>query len=174
MTRNLGVKIGALMLGAVAGYGVSVAIGAPEDFDAGLRSGTDRGKEQLVLLLQRKEESLNRREQTIGAREADVRAAEEQVERRIKELQELREQIRASLEDLDGDREERIVGLVKMFESMRPKQAAGILTVTEDDIALEVLERMNRTKAGKALAAMEPKRAAFLAERIGKAALLAK
>ena len=173
MTRNLSVKIGALLLGAVAGYGVSVALGAPDDLDAGLRSGTDRGKEQLVLLLQRKEESLNRREQTITAREADVRAAEEQVERRIQDLQSLREQIRTSLEELDGDREARVAGLVKMFESMRPNQAAAILTVTEDDIALEVLERMNRTKAGKALAKMEPKRAAYLAERIGKAALLA-
>ncbi len=173
MTRSLGMIMGAIALGAVAGYGVSVAMGAPEGLDAGLRAGTDRGKEQLVLLLQRKEESLNRRQQTITAREADVRAAEEQVERRIIELQELREQVRASLASLDGDRQERVNGLVKMFESMRPNQAADILTVTDNDIALEVLERMNRGKAGKTLAAMDPKRAAYLAERIGKAALVA-
>jgi flagellar motility protein MotE (MotC chaperone) len=75
------------------------------------------------------------------------------------------------LTDLDGEREERVASLVKMFESMRPKQAAAILQVTDDEIALEVLERMNRGKAGKTLAAMEPKRAATLAERIGRAAL---
>jgi flagellar motility protein MotE (MotC chaperone) len=170
MTRNLGYTLGALLFGSALGYGVSVAVGAPGDLD-GLRSGTDRGREQLILLLQQKEASLTRKESLISDRERAVRLAEEQVEKRIQELQTLREEIRGMLEGLDGEREERVARLVKMFEAMRPSQAAEILSVTEDAVALEVLERMNKTKAGKTLAAMEPKRAAYFAGRIGKAAL---
>jgi flagellar motility protein MotE (MotC chaperone) len=40
-----------------------------------------------------------------------------------------------------------------------------------DDVALDVLGRMNREKAGKLLAELEPKRAATLAEGLANGAL---
>lgn len=171
MARSSGWSLGMLLIGSVVGLGVS-ALGAPEeDFAEVIRPSADRGREEVMALLSRKERVLERRESTLNAREADLRAAESQVEARLTELQELRSDIRVLLATLDEDREARVTHLVKMFESMRPPQAADILAVTEDAVALEVLERMNRSKAGKTLAAMEPDRAAFLAERIGDAAL---
>jgi flagellar motility protein MotE (MotC chaperone) len=59
-----------------------------------------------------------------------------------------------------------------MMESMRDKQAAAILDETEDLVALEVLMRMNVSKAGKALAKMAPARAAFFAEKLGAPPLI--
>jgi flagellar motility protein MotE (MotC chaperone) len=164
-------SVGMLVVGSIIGLGVS-ALGAPEDdLSDALRPAADRGRDEVMALLSRKERALERRMATLDAREADLRAAETQVETRLVELQSLRDGIRLLLTDLDADREKRVTHLVKMFESMRAPQAADILTVTEDTIALEVLERMNRSKAGKTLAAMPPERAAYLAERIGDAAL---
>ncbi len=171
MARWSGWSLGMLLTGSIIGLGVS-ALGASEDELAEtIRPTADRGREEVMALLSRKERALERRAETLDAREADLRAAEQQVEERLVELQKLRNDIREQLAELDGDREAKVAHLVKMFESMRPPQAADILTVTEDAIALEVLERMNRAKAGKVLAAMPPERAAYLAERIGGAAL---
>ena len=170
MARTSSISLGMLLMGSLIGLGVS-ALGAPDDgLVESIRPTADRG-EELMALLSRKERTLERREVTLNAREADLRAAEVQVQTRLTELQELRSEIRLLLVDLDEDREARVVHLVKMFESMRPPQAADILAVTEDAVALEVLERMNRAKAGKTLAAMPAERAAYLAERIGDAAL---
>jgi flagellar motility protein MotE (MotC chaperone) len=171
MNRTLPLIIGALLLGALGGYGVSVARGAPGEGPLSVRATADQGKDRLYSLLMRKDAALKRREELVENEKQDLRTAEAALETRLLELQNLRDQIRGMLTDLDGEREERVASLVKMFESMRPKQAAAILQVTDDEIALEVLERMNRGKAGKTLAAMEPKRAATLAERIGRAAL---
>lgn len=170
MSRNLLWAFGGLLSGVIAGYGVSIAMGAPE-LGADFRSSTERGKDQLTTLLRRKEAALDRREQSLVAKEADLRAAEEKMSERLAELTRLREEINGLLEKLDTDREARVVHLVKMFESMRPPSAAAILEKTDESIALEVLERMNKSKAGKVLAAMDPAKAAKFSERIGKAAL---
>ncbi|HCH64507.1 MAG TPA: hypothetical protein DFR83_17000, partial [Deltaproteobacteria bacterium] len=129
------------------------------------------GNGRLYQLLQRKDNALKRREDLLENEKQDLRTAEAALQSRLGELQKLRDQIREMLTELDGEREERVANLVKMFESMRPKQAAAILEVTDDEIALEVLERMNQGKAGKTLAAMDAQRASDLAERIGRAAL---
>ena len=171
MNRSLPMSIGALLVGLAGGYGVSIAQGASEDGPIGVRASADQGQERLFDLLLRKDKALKRRESLVESQKQDLRAAEAALQSRLTELTKLRDQIREMLTELDGDREARVVHLVKMFESMRPNQAADILAVTEDAIALEVLERMNQGKAGKTLAAMNPERASELAERIGRAAL---
>jgi flagellar motility protein MotE (MotC chaperone) len=171
MKRSIPMAAVAVLIGALGGYGVSVAQGAPDDGPLSVRATADQGENKLFSLLIQKENALERREKLVANEEQDLRAAELALESRLLELQKLRDQIREMLTDLDGDREERVASLVKMFESMRPKQSAAILEVTDEEIALEVLERMNQGKAGKTLAAMEPTIAARLAERIGRAAL---
>ncbi len=173
MNRTLPLVLGALLLGGAGGYGVSVARGAPDSGPLGVRATADQGKDRLYSLLMRKDAALKRREELVENEKQDLRAAESALEGRLLELQKIRDEIRGMLAELDSDREARVAHLVKMFESMRPNQAAAILSVTEDAIALEVLERMNREKAGKTLAAMDPQRASDLAERIGRAALTA-
>lgn len=118
-------------------------------------------------LLEQKERGLQRRAATLEAREADLRAAEAEVKSRLDELKAVRAEIQQMLGQLDEKQQERVTTLVKMMESMRDKQAAAILDETEDVVALEVLMRMNVAKAGKALAKMEPGRAAFFAEKLG-------
>ncbi len=162
----------ALVLGTVVGLGVS-ALGAPEpESGDAFRPAQLEGKEKLYAILDRKIRAVERREATLAAREADLRAAEVQIEERLGELQGLREDIRGLLTDLDEDRELRMIHLVKMFETMRPGQAATIIAASDDALALELLRRMNRGKAGKALAQMPTERAAFLAEQLGGPALM--
>jgi flagellar motility protein MotE (MotC chaperone) len=118
-------------------------------------------------LLEQKDRGLQRREATLEAREADLRAAEGEVQLRLDELKAVRGDIEGLLSQLDDEQKKRVTTLVKMMESMRDKQAAAILDQTEDVVALEVLMRMNVSKAGKALAKMAPARAAFFAEKLG-------
>lgn len=165
----------ALLLGGAVGLGVS-SVGAQEQPmglspEESVRPAPEAGREQVMALLVKKENDLQRREATLLAREQDLRAAEEQVSKRLAELGTLRDDIRGMLTGLDDERTARVAGLVKMFESMRAAQAAAILEKTDADIALAVLSRMNKGKAGKALAAMTPEKAAYFAERLGGPAM---
>jgi flagellar motility protein MotE (MotC chaperone) len=161
--------LGLSLLGALGAAAAYAAVEQPADSSPDLSS--ERGRDQLMALLAQKERALARREQTVVDREAELRAAEEQLGKRLKELEELRGDIRGMLEKLDEDREARIIGLIKMFEAMRAPQAAPILEKADPAVALEVLERMNKGKAGKILAAMDPDKAAYFTNRLGMAAL---
>jgi flagellar motility protein MotE (MotC chaperone) len=125
-----------------------------------------RGLERLALQLEERERSLTRRDRSLGEREADIKAAEAILVARIKELREVTDQLEkrlATAEDLDI---ERLNTLVRMADRMREKQAAALLLELDLELAARVLDQMNATKAGRALAAMPPKPASKIAERL--------
>jgi flagellar motility protein MotE (MotC chaperone) len=161
----------ALLITLVAGLLVgaaATAVGAPGGITPqSIRSEQARGAEAIMDLLEQKERGLQRREATLEARVADLRAAEAEVQTRLNDLQKVRDEIRGMLVELDEQQQVRVNALVKMMESMRDKQCALILNDTEDVVALAVLLKMNVSKAGKALAKMDPARAAFFADKLG-------
>ena len=85
---------------------------------------------------------------------------------RLERLEALRAEISTLLDGLDEVREARVTDLVRRIESMRDAQAGALLSETDPELAVEVLRRMSPSKAGKAMAKMEPTAAAALAERM--------
>ena len=67
------------------------------------------------------------------------------------------------LEAMDAARKEREEanwrGLVKLYESMKPREAAAIFNDLAMPVLLEVLDRMKEAKAAPVLAAMQPDKA---------------
>jgi len=127
---------------------------------------TSPGMREVLDALKSKERAMERREKSIDDREEDLRRVEEDLQGRLDDLTAMRDELRTLLEDADGEREERVAGFVKMVESMRPAQAATMVSELEDDLAVDVLERMNKGKAGKMLSKMDPNKAASLAEQL--------
>ena len=116
--------------------------------------------ERAVLLeLRERRAMLDRREQALDAREALIVAAERRFQERTEQLTALQ----TRLEQLDGTRRDHDAanwrGIVKTYETMRPKDAAAILNDMEEAVLLQVLDRMKESKAAPILAAMTPERA---------------
>lgn len=116
--------------------------------------------ERAVLLdLRARRTVLEAREQALASREAMQAAADQRLNERVVQLTAL--QVR--LEQLDQTRRERDDanwrGLVKTYETMRPRDAAAILNDLDAAVLLQVLDRMKEAKAAVVLAAMQPDRA---------------
>lgn len=124
---------------------------APRDF-------SDSEVELLQALSQRREE-LDKREKTLRGREALLQAAEQQVDRKIAELKSLRADIEKLLGQQSKEEEERIASLVKIYESMKPKEAAAIFNTLEMDVLLAVMGRMSERRSAPIIAAMTPDKA---------------
>jgi flagellar motility protein MotE (MotC chaperone) len=122
--------------------------------------------EVLLGELDNRDRALDRRETSLMAREEELRNLEAELQSRLEELEGVRTELSTLLEQADAERETKVQGLVKMVEVMRGNQAAAVLVELEPELAIEVLDRMKSTKAGKALAAMPPVKAAVLAERM--------
>ena len=102
---------------------------------------------------------LDRREQTLVTREALLQAAEQEIERKYQEMDALRNQIEQLLEDQSEEEKARITSLVKIYEGMKPKEAARIFDTLDLDVLVNVVSLMSERKLSPVLAAMNPERA---------------
>lgn len=102
---------------------------------------------------------LEQKERNLITREALLSAAEQEIDVKYKELLKLRSEI----EDLLGQQSEaekaRIDSLVKIYEGMKPKDAARIFDTLDLDVLVAVMSKMSERKLSPILAAMNPERA---------------
>ena len=109
------------------------------------------------LVKQRKR--LEAREAQLFQKEALLQAAEQELDRKYQELVGLRENLERLLVTQSEEEDKRINSLVKIYENMKPKEAATIFNTLDLDILVEVISRMSERKVSPVLAAMNPERA---------------
>jgi flagellar motility protein MotE (MotC chaperone) len=117
--------------------------------------------EELVLLqsLSQRREELEQRARQIDEREVLLKAAERRIDQKISELERLQASIESLLVQHDEQSEAQVQSLVKIYESMKPKDAARIFEELDMEVLLEVIERMKERKIAPILAQMNPQRA---------------
>ena len=126
---------------------------SPDPFDL-----TDEEIDILQALAQRREE-LEARERDLKQREAMLAAAEARIEAKVRGMEELRAEIEALLQQHADKNEEQLLSLVRIYESMKPKDAARIFEELDMEVLLEVVDRMKERKSATILAQMNPRRA---------------
>jgi len=119
-------------------------------------SAAERG---ILLDLRKRRTELEEREAALTSREGILAATEKRLSDRAAELADLQRRLEA-LEEARKDRdEENWSGLVKVYETMKPRDAAAIFNDLDRPVLLAVLDRMREAKAAPILAAMQPERA---------------
>lgn len=102
---------------------------------------------------------LDQREKELMTREALLRAAEQEIDRKYQELTTLRHEIEGLLEQQSDEEKARIQSLVKIYETMKPKEAARIFDTLDLDVLVAVMSRMSERRLSPILANMNPERA---------------
>ncbi|WP_421709125.1 MotE family protein [Algihabitans sp.] len=119
---------------------------------------TDSEIELLQALSERRAE-LQKREAELETREALLTAAEARIEQKITELEQLQVTIEDLLVDHDEQEQAQLDSLVKIYEAMKPKDAARIFEELEMTVLLNVVENMKERKTAPILAEMNPTKA---------------
>lgn len=114
---------------------------------------------EVLQSLSKRREALDKRDQQIGHREALLAAAEKEVEKKIAELDQLRNELKKLLDQQQSAQETQINSLVKIYEGMKPKEAARIFDTLEMDVLLPMIGKMAERKSSPILAAMNPDKA---------------
>ena len=118
----------------------------------------DLEQEVLQKLAERRAE-INRRQSELDQRAALLTAAEYRIDQKLTELKDLRMQVSALVRQVEQQQLQQIESLVKLYETMRPADAARIMQALDLGVLLEVVPRMKESKAAPVLAAMDPARA---------------
>jgi flagellar motility protein MotE (MotC chaperone) len=117
------------------------------------------GERAVLLDLRQRRQELDARDAALAARESILAAAEQKLQARIEELAALQKK----LQDLEAARQQREEagwqGLVKVYEAMKPRDAATIFNDLQMPVLLPLVDRMKEAKAAPVLAAMNPDKA---------------
>ena len=121
---------------------------------------------QILENLGARREALDARERQLVVQEAVLKAAEARIDEKIAALKQIEATIQALLKRHDEEEEKKLRSLVKIYEKMKPKQAAVIFNKLEMHILLDIAERMREAIMAPILAQMDSDRAKALSTQL--------
>jgi flagellar motility protein MotE (MotC chaperone) len=113
----------------------------------------------VLQTLAKRRAELDRRAGEVDQREALLQVTEQRINEKIAKLQEMQQTIAASFKKEDQADDAKLKSLVKVYETMKPKEAARIFEQLDLPVLLDVMERMKERGTASILAAMDPVKA---------------
>lgn len=113
----------------------------------------------LLKNLGKRREELRRWENNIQIKEAALNATEKRIDEKIGKIEAMQQEVSTLLAQYNAQEDAKIRSLVKIYESMKPKDAARIFDEVEMPILLLVIDKMAEKKAAPILAEMDSKKA---------------
>ncbi|GAB4196879.1 MAG: hypothetical protein OHK0024_36280 [Thalassobaculales bacterium] len=123
---------------------------------------------ELLQDLANRRRVLESREAALVQKEGLLQAAEQRIDQKIAELKTIKGEIQALIRTYEEQEERQIRSIVKIYETMKPKEAASIFDDLDQKILLEVLMRMKEAKTAPILASMRREKAQEVTEKLAQ------
>lgn len=121
---------------------------------------------EVLQQLARRREALAARSDDIERREIVLRAAEQRIGQKLDELKGMQATLEKLLKSYDEQKKGQIESLIKIYENLKPKDAAQIFEELEMETLLMVAEGMKERKLAPVLAQLSPSRAKDITEEL--------
>lgn len=112
--------------------------------------------EELGILqtLAQRRAALEEREQALSQREAQIEIVDKRIADKLKELDALKREVEGLVRKYDAQEEKEIASMVKIYETMKPKDAARILEQIDFTVLVMLMERIKDRSSAPILSAM--------------------
>lgn len=114
---------------------------------------------EMFADLSKRRKQIEQAERDMQNKAALLKAAEKELDLKFTELAALRKEIEELLGKQSEAEKSRVTRLVKIYEGMKPKEAARIFDTLDIDVLVSVISEMSERKVAPVLAAMNPERA---------------
>jgi flagellar motility protein MotE (MotC chaperone) len=141
---------------------------APTAAELAKEAGLSPAELQVLQNLGERRTELDQRETTLNTQLALLAAAEAKLDAKAKALQGLKGDIQGLLNDANGRESAEVDRLVKVFEGMKPKDAAPRMVLLDDAVRLPIAAKMKERALSAILANMPPAEAKKLTESLAK------
>lgn len=122
----------------------------------------------ILQRLSKRREKLDEWQKEIETRENVLNLTQTKIDQKLSELRTLKKQVEEILAQYNAKEDAKTTTLVKIYENMKPKNAADIFSQMDMNTLLEVASKMKEAKLAPILAQMDPKLARELTERFAK------
>ncbi len=114
--------------------------------------------------LEKRESELRRRERELQQKEELLNKMEEDVQQKFEALSAIQKEIQDFQAERSSQRNARIRSLVRIYESMKPREAAQLLENMEEQLVVNIISTMNTEVAANILATMDTQKAARISQ----------
>ena len=142
------------------------AVCAPTAAELAKEAGLSPAELQVLQSLGARRGQLDKREQDLDVQLALMAAAEAKLDAKIQALNGMKGDIAKLMVDADEKEQAEIDRLVKVFELMKPKDAAPRMVLLDDAVRLPVASRMKERALSPIIANMPPAEAKKLTEAL--------
>ena len=142
------------------------AVCAPTAAELAKEAGLSPAELQVLQSLGARRGQLDKREQDLDVQLALMAAAEAKLDAKIQALNGMKGDIAKLMVDADAKEQAEIDRLVKVFELMKPKDAAPRMVLLDDAVRLPVASRMKERALSPIIANMPPAEAKKLTEAL--------
>ena len=146
----------------------SDAVASRAGANAGGPINFTRSELEVLQGLTARRAELDARARDMELRENLLKAAAERLEQKFAELKKIEATIQALLKQHDDEQEQKLRKLVKVYETMKPKEAAPIFNQLDMEMLLDITERMKEAKIAPILAVMDTAKATDLSTRLAQ------
>lgn len=125
----------------------------PEEFDP-LTIGSAEEVRVLKSLADRRAQ-LEELERKQREKEMALQALDKELQSRLTQIEQIKQEVDKTLKKIDTQEKQELKGLVKIYEGMKPKDAAKILNQIDLNTLRDIVELMNQRKASEILGSMD-------------------
>ena len=123
---------------------------------------------QLLKELSKRRQELDKIQESITVRDQVLKATENKIDQKMTDLKALQAQVQEIMKQYNEKEQGKIMSLVKIYENMKPREAAKIFDELEMPVLLEVVSHMKEIKVAPVIANMNPQRARELSIELAK------
>jgi flagellar motility protein MotE (MotC chaperone) len=134
--------------------------------DLAKEAGLSPAELRVLQSLQSRRGELDQRAQALDTQTALFEAASAKLDGKLKALSDLKGQIQGLLGQANQQQDAEIQRLVKVYESMKPKDAAEVMSRLDDRVRLPVASKMKERALAAVLAQMPREEAKKLTEKL--------
>lgn len=123
---------------------------------------------EVLQQLSQRRTQLDQRAGELDQQQVVLQAVEKRIDDKLAKLEALQKSIQVSVDKENAADDARTQSLVKIYETMKPSDAAQILSQLDMPILLQMLSHMKEAKTAPILAAMDPAKAEAITTAMAK------
>lgn len=133
-----------------------------------LQSGYSKEEMRILQELSNRRQALDKTEESLNMRANVLKATENKLEQKVSELKSLQDQVSDLMKGYSAQEDAKYRSLVKIYENMKPREAAKIFDELEMDMLVQIITRMKEARSAPIIASMHPAKAKELSVELTK------
>jgi len=144
----------------------AAAVCATSVDDLARQAGMSPSELRILQSLGKRRSELEARQKELDTREQLVVAAEAKLDGRIKQMNGMKGQLQGMLDEATKVADSDTLRMIKVYETMKPKDAAKVFETMKDEVRLPIAARMKERSLAAILSYMSPAAARDLTEKL--------